>query len=148
MKADLRESRLAPILLLLTDDMALASLVAGIVGQPWTLVRHGTDQRERREAFSQANVRLVIFDDQAVAENDRDLVLAQIRKHHPGVSLVYVAASQSDANEKRARTNGTHYYVSRPLSVERFQHVLRSFLQAQQVRGQVARAGGRRVTAP
>lgn len=148
MKADLRESRLAPILLLLTDDMALASLVAGIVGQPWTLVRHGTDQRERREAFSQANVRLVIFDDQAVAENDRDLVLAQIRKHHPGVSLVYVAASQSDANEKRARTNGTHYYVSRPLSVERFQHVLRSFLQAQQVRGRVARAGGRRVTAP
>ncbi len=107
------------------------------------MVRHGTGQRERREAFSQANVRLVIFDDQAVDENDRDLVLAQIRKHHSGVSLLYVAASQSDANEKRARANGAHYYVSKPLSVERFEHVLRSFLQAQQADGRVAGAGGR-----
>jgi DNA-binding response OmpR family regulator len=146
-KTDLKENRLAPVVLLLSDDMALANLVSGIVEQPWKLVRHGTDQRERREAFSQANVRLVIFDDQAVAESDHDMVLAQIRKHHPGIALLYVAASQSDANEKRARASGAHYYVSKPLSVERFEHVLRSFLEAQQVQGRVAVAGGRVVSA-
>jgi DNA-binding NtrC family response regulator len=142
-KADLKGIRLAPIVLLLSDDTALASLVSGIVGPPWTLVRYGTSQRERQEAFSRTNVRLVVFDDQAVAENDRDFLLAQIRKHHPGIALLYVAASQSDANEKRARANGAHYYVSRPLSLERFEQVLRSFLNAQQVHGRVSGAAGR-----
>jgi len=48
--------------------------------------------------------------------------------------LLYVAGSQSEANDKRARTNGAHYYVSKPLSLELFGRVLHSFLQAPQVR--------------
>jgi DNA-binding response OmpR family regulator len=60
----------------------------------------------------------VILDDQAVVENERGWLLAQIRKHFSGISLLYVAANQSDGNEKRARTNGAHYYSSKPLSLE------------------------------
>ena len=104
----------------------------GIVKRPWKLVRHGADKYVSREVFTQPNVRLVIFDDQAVEENDRGWLLAQIRKHFSGSSLLYVAGSQSDGNEKRARTNGAHYYVSKPLSLERFGYVLRSFLRTQQ----------------
>jgi DNA-binding response OmpR family regulator len=124
--------------LLLSDDEALAKLVLGIVKRPWKLVRHAADKYLGRELFAQPNVRLVILDDQAVEENDRGWLLEQIRKHFSGPPLLYVAGSQSDANEKRARTKGAHYYVSKPLSIERFGQVLQSFLQAKQAQGQFA----------
>ena len=50
------------------------------------------------------------------------------------VSGLYVSGSQSDGNEEPARTDGAHYYVSKP-PLERFGRVLQSFLQAQQVKG-------------
>src|ERR1039458_4134817 len=132
------QTRLSPTVLLLSDDEALAKLVLGIVKRPWKLVRHAADKYVGREVFAQPNVRLVILDDQAVEENDRGWLLEQIRKHFSGPPLLYVAGSQSDANEKRARTKRAHYYVSKPLSIERFGHVLQSFLQAKQVDGQSA----------
>jgi response regulator RpfG family c-di-GMP phosphodiesterase len=88
-----------------------------------------------RKVFTQPHVRLMIFDDQVVEENDRNWLLAKIRKYFPGAVLLYVAGSQSDRNEKRARTNGAQYYVSKPLSLERFGLVLQSFLQAENAKG-------------
>jgi DNA-binding response OmpR family regulator len=132
------QTRLSPTALLLSDDEVLAKLVLGIVKRPWKLVRHAADKYVSRELFAQPNVRLVILDDQAVEENDRGWLLEQIRKHFSGPPLLYVAGGQSDANEKRARSKGAHYYVSKPLSVERFRQVLQSFLQAKQAEGQSA----------
>ncbi|MGA7873656.1 MAG: hypothetical protein WCA22_22445 [Candidatus Binatus sp.] len=126
----MKKTRLAPTALLLSDDQALADLAFGIVKRPWKLIHHRSDKFVSREMFAQPNVRLAILDDQALAEDDLGWVLAQIREHFSGISLLYVAGSHSDANEKRARTNGAHYYVSKPLSFERFGHVLRSFLEA------------------
>ena len=146
--ADLEELLRSPALLLLSDDEALADLVLAIVKRPWKLVRQGTDEyilgiakrpwklvRQgadgymNHKTFTQPNVQLVILDDQAVKEDDRDWLLAQIRKHFTGSSLLYVAGSQSDGNEKRARANGAHYYISKPLPPQRFGRVLQSFLQ-------------------
>jgi DNA-binding response OmpR family regulator len=124
-----------PTLLLLSDDEALTDLVLGIVKQPWKLVRQGADRDMSRKVFTQPHVRLVIFDDQVVEENDRNWLLAKIRKYFSGATLLYVAGSQSDRNEKRARSNGAQYYVTKPLSLERFGHVLQSFLHAQNAKG-------------
>ncbi len=129
----LEENRLSPTLLLLSDDEALATFVLGIVKRPWKLIRHGAHKCGSREVFTQPNVRLVILDDQAVVDNERGWLLTQIRKHFSGTSLLYVAAIQTDCNEKRARTNGAHYYASKPLSFEQFGYVLRSFLRTYQV---------------
>jgi response regulator of citrate/malate metabolism len=122
-------------LLLLSDDEALKDLVSGIVKQPWKLVRQRAARDMSRKMFTQPHVGLVIFDDQVVEENDRNWLLAEIRKYFSDASLLYVAGSQSDSNEKRARTNGAQYYVSKPLSLERFGQVLQSFLQAQNAKG-------------
>jgi DNA-binding response OmpR family regulator len=130
-RSDPKGMRRAPTLLLLSDDEALTGLVRGIVAGPWVLVHHSTQSYLRRDGFPQQNVRLVILDDQAVEETDRGWILAQIRKRFSGTPLLYVAANQSDANERRARTNGAHYYISKPVSVDQFRHVLKSFLQAQ-----------------
>jgi hypothetical protein len=122
---------LTPILLLLSDDEAFADFVFGVVEPPWRLIRQdGGGTRMNDGSFAQPNVRLVILDDQAVEENDRSWLLTRIHKRLPGVSLLYIAGNQSDTNEKRARANGAHYYVSRPLSFERFGYVLQSFLRA------------------
>jgi CheY-like chemotaxis protein len=122
---------LAPTLLLLSDDEALAELVLGVVKTPWRLIhQNGGGARTSDGSFAQPNVRIVILDDQAVEENDRGWLLTRIHKRLPGASLLYVAGNQSDTNEKRARANGAHYYVSKPLSFERFGYVLQSFLGA------------------
>jgi DNA-binding response OmpR family regulator len=138
---DLKNVRLAPSALLLSDDQELVDLVRRVVRPPWKLVRHEADKFMTREVLAQPNVRLAILDDQAVEEDDRGRLLAQIRKHFSGISLIYVADSQSEAGEKRARANGAHYYVSKPLSLERFGQVLQSFLQAQQPQGTLAHPG-------
>jgi DNA-binding response OmpR family regulator len=130
---DLKLLGLSPILLLLSDDEALTALVRGVVRRPWRVARHGADKFMTREVLALPNVRLAILDDQAVEENDRGCLLEQIRKRFPGNSLLYVAGSHSDGNEIRARSNGAHYYVSRPISPERFGQVLQSFLKAQRV---------------
>jgi DNA-binding response OmpR family regulator len=124
-----KEASRSLTLLLLSDDAVLANLVLGVIERPWKLVRHGADGF-MTHMFAQPNVRLVILDDQALGEKDIGWLLAQIRKHFSGISLLYIAGSHSDGNEKRARTNGAHYYVSKPLAHEPFVHVLQSFLQA------------------
>ena len=129
MNADLEELRRSPALLLLSDDEALSDLVFGIVEPPWKLVRQSADGYLSHKRFAQPNVQLVILDDQAVKEDDRNWLLAQIREDFNGSSLLYVAGSQSDDNEKRARANGAHYYIPKPLPHQRFAHVLRSFLR-------------------
>jgi CheY-like chemotaxis protein len=131
----LEEMRPSPTLLLLSDDEGLTDLVLGIVKKPWKLVRQRADRDMSRRVFTQPHVRLVIFDDQAVEESDRSWLLAKIRKYFSGAALLYVASSQSDHNEKRARTNGAQYYVSKPLSLERFGHVLQSSLRAENAKG-------------
>lgn len=122
----------APTLLLLSDDEALAEFVLGVVKPPWRLIHQGGGGARMSDgSFAQPNVRLVILDDQAVEENDRTWLLSRIRRCLPGASLLYIARNQSETNEKRARANGAHYYASKPLSFERFGYVLQSFLRAE-----------------
>jgi len=123
------------VLLLLSDDAALVSLVRGIVEHPWELVRQSAARYLDHLISAPPNVRLVIFDDQDIEEGDRSRLLGQIRKHFSGDPLLYVAGGHSDDNEKRARTNGAPYYVCKPLPHERFIHVLQSFLQTLELKG-------------
>lgn len=125
------DQTLAPTLLLLSDDEALAEFVLGVVKPPWRLIHQdGAGAPMSDGSFALPNVRIVILDDQAVEENDRGWLLTRIHKRIPDASLLYIARNQSDANEKRARSNGAHYYASKPLSFERFGYVLQSFLRA------------------
>jgi DNA-binding response OmpR family regulator len=133
-ETEMGETGRPPTMLLLSDDQALMDFVLGVVKHPWRLILYRAAAHVSREAFAQPNVRLVVLDDQAVDENSRGMLLTQIRRRFAGTPLLYVAATQTDGNEKRARTNGAHYYASKPLSLDRFGYVLRSFLQAQQIK--------------
>jgi len=134
-KSDLDILRLSATLLLISDDKVLADLAPRIVKPPWKLVRQDADRYVSDRMLAEPNVRLVVLDDQGVDENDRGWLLVQIRKRFSGAPLLYVAGIQSDSNERLARRNGAQYYISKPLSPERFGHALESFLRTQQVKG-------------
>ena len=141
----LKDLRLMLSALLLTDDEELVDFVCRVVKPPWRLVRQSADKFMTREALAQPNLRLAILDNQAVDENDRGRLLAQIRRHFSGIPLLYVTNIPSDGNEKRAHTNGAHYYVSKPLSFDRFGQVLESFLHVQQISGRATPSGVRKL---
>lgn len=122
----------SPVLLLISEDDELATLIGGLAEPPWRLVRHAADTKTPNSVLGAPHVRVVIFDDQAIEESARDVLLAQIARFFSGVPLLYVTATQSDANEKRARMSGAHYYISKPLPLERFTQVLQSFLKTHQ----------------
>ncbi len=122
---------LMPTLLLLSRDEAIAGLVADASKTGWKVAQH-RETHALHSLFGEPNVRLVILDDEAVDEHDRGRLLAQIRRRIPSASLLYVAAGHTEDNEKRARTGGAHYYVSKPLALERFNHILQSFMRSQE----------------
>jgi response regulator of citrate/malate metabolism len=134
-------SRLSPTLLLLSADEMLADLVRGVVKPPWQIAHpnletaHPHPEKSQLLSFSPPNVRLVIVDDQAIEDYHLDKLLVKIRKQFSGAPLLYVADRQSDDNERRARSNGAHYYISKPLPTERFAQVLTSFLRVEQIKG-------------
>jgi len=134
-KKRLGKTRLPLVLLVLSDDAALLNLVRGNVEHPWELVRQSAARYLGHFIPAPPNVRLVILDDQEIADSDHGRLLRRIGKHFSGHPLLYVASSHSDDNEKRARTNGAQYYVCKPLPHERFIYVLQSFLQSQQIKG-------------
>ena len=117
-------------LLLLTSDEHVAQIITPLLDPAWTLARH--DGRYMApEIFAHPHIGIVVFDDEGVAESDRGWLLNRIRKRTAGASLIYIANNHDATSEKLARGGGAHYYVSKPLSLEHFGHVLQSFLRAQ-----------------
>jgi DNA-binding response OmpR family regulator len=117
-----------PTLLLLSGDEQIAKLVTTIANAAWRVAQH-LETHATHPIFAEPNVKLVILDDEAIEGPERGRLLTQIRRRMPSASLLYIAAGHDEQNEKRARTNGAHYYVSKPLSLDRFGLVLQSFMR-------------------
>ncbi len=106
------------------------------IGHPIRDMAHPHPEKSEPPRFSpRPNVRLVIVDDQAIEEYDLNKLLAEICKQFSSAPILYVADRQSDDNERRARSSGAHYYISKPIPPERFTQVLTSFLRAEQTKG-------------
>ena len=63
MNTHMKDVRLAPAVLLISDDETLVDVVRSIVKSPWKLVRHRGTELMSREAFAKPNVRLAVLDD-------------------------------------------------------------------------------------
>jgi len=117
-----------PTLLLLSGDEQIAKLIATVANATWRIAQY-LETHAIHRILAEPHVKLVILDDEAIEEPERGRLLTQIRRRIPSASLLYVAAGHDEQNEKRARTNGAHYYVSKPLSLDRFGHVVQSFMR-------------------
>ncbi len=115
------------VVALLSDDDYLARIVGSAVEMPWRLERHSY-AGGMIDFLQLTDVRLVIVDDEAVNEGDRSLLLAQVRRNLDEATLLYVAASHSAQNERRARGNGAHYYTAKPIQSDDLASVLKAFM--------------------
>jgi DNA-binding NtrC family response regulator len=117
-----------PALLLLSADEQLRALVAATAADAWR-VEHLRDPARIADAVRLSDLRLVLLDDETVAEQERGWLLAQLRRHLPGAPLLYVAGHHDGLVEKRARAGGAHYYTSKPIHPDEFAGILKSFLR-------------------
>ena len=116
------------VLALLSTDETLANAVGSVVEAPWRL-EHRCYLDSLIDFLQLPDVRLVVVDDEAVIEGDRGWLVAQIRRHLEGATLLYVAASHSAENERRARSHGAHYYTSKPIETDDIAGVLKAFME-------------------
>jgi DNA-binding NtrC family response regulator len=116
-----------PVVVLLSADDNLAQLVNSVIESPWHFERlfylGGSVE------FINADVRLVVFDDEAVSEIDRGWLLAQVRRRLERATVLYVTAHHTAENERRARSNGAYYYTSKPIHNGELAGVLRAFMK-------------------
>jgi DNA-binding NtrC family response regulator len=119
----------APTVVVFSADKELTALAQRAAPEPWK-VENCEDPAIGREALSRPNVKLVIVDDEVVREDARGWLLDRIHRFVPQALLIYVAASHSPADEKRARSYAAQYYTAKPIDAERTLRVVQSFLKA------------------
>ena len=115
------------VVALLSNDDNLAHVVDSAMEMPWRLERQ-LYSGEVLDFLRIAGVRLVIVDDEAVGERDRGWLLGQVRRYLDGATLLYVAGNHSAENERRARSNGAHYYTAKPIRGDELTGVLKGFM--------------------
>jgi hypothetical protein len=72
----------------------------------------------------------VVIDDAAIDESSRGWLLGQVHRWAPDALVAYIASAHAPAVERRVRSQGVQYYLSRPVDRERTLRVLRSFVVA------------------
>lgn len=120
-----------PALLLLTADEQLQQLVAETAAEAWR-IEHLRDPGKIGEVVLRTNPKVVLVDDEAVADHERGWLLTQLRRHLPAATVVYVAGKHDESVEKQARGGGAHYYTAKPIHPEQFAGILKSFLRYHQ----------------
>lgn len=119
----------APTVVVFSADKELTELARQAAPHPWK-VEPCEDPSLGRQVLQRPNVKVVIVDDEVVREDSRGWLLDRIHRFVPQALLIYVAASHSAADEKRARSYAAQYYTAKPIDVERTMRVVQSFLKA------------------
>lgn len=112
-----------------SGDQDVLGLAEKALPDSWKLERV-SNMLTSREVLSRPNVQLVMVDDESVPEDSKGWLLDHIHRFAPRALLMYVTASHSPDEEKRARAYAAQYYTAKPLDPDRTLRVLQSFLHA------------------
>jgi hypothetical protein len=81
------------------------------------------------------SVRIVLFDDEAVGEDERRARIEEIHVRFSEAFVIYVAGTHTQATERSARMGGVVCYTSKPLDAERLHLLLGSLCQTKPAPG-------------
>lgn len=109
--------------------------VVELVHRACPVVEIRSDWRLVGEIAGTYDVRVVVFDDDAVPEGNRSELIDDIHVWFPQVLIVYVAGNHSQAVERSARAGGILYYTSKPVDAERLDLLLRSLYRSTRASG-------------
>ncbi len=112
-----------PTILALSDDRGLIELLLKTCDRPWK-VKVTDDLASCLHLIPDGDCRVVVVDDQNLAEVDRGWLLNRIQNWIPQAFIIYIASEHGPDVERTARSRGAGYYLSKPLDSERLTHLL------------------------
>ncbi len=115
---------------MISDGDGSLSAIAEQAGASAWSVESCRDAVKVRDRLSESTPHLILLDDEAVRADDRGWLLERIRQQAPRTFIIYVAANHDADTERRARSHGVHYYMSKPIDPNRIIQVSQAFIKA------------------
>jgi len=110
-------------------DKSLSSIAEQAGASVWS-IQSCRDAVKARDRLFESTPHLILLDDEAVRPDDRGWLLERIRQQAPRTFVIYVAANHDADTERRARSHGVHYYMSKPVDPNRIIQVSQAFIKA------------------
>jgi DNA-binding NtrC family response regulator len=118
-----QQAKRQPTILALSDDPGLVEVLLKTCNRPWK-VKVTDDFTSCLQLVPEGDCRVVVVDDQTLAEVDRGWLLNRIQNWIPRAFIIYIASEHGPDVERTARSRGAGYYLSKPLDSERLTHLL------------------------
>jgi hypothetical protein len=112
-----------------SQDESIVGLVRDGLGDGWR-IDLCSKPGEARVFPIKREVGIVVIDDAAIEDATRGWLLDQVHRWAPDALVAYIASAHAPEVERRVRSLGVQYYLSRPVDRERTLRVLRSFVLA------------------
>lgn len=112
-----------------SKDESVIRLIRDGLGDGWCM-NLCSEPDEGRIFPLKTGVGIVVIDDAAIDESSRGWLLDRVHRWAPDALVAYIASAHAPEVERRVRSHGVQYYLSRPVDRERTLRVLRSFVGA------------------
>ena len=110
-------------------DTSIIGLITDGLTEGWR-IDACSEPNEARIFLQRANIGVVVIDDVAIDQPTCGWLLDQVHRWAPDALVAYIAWAHTPEVERRVRSRGVQYYLSRPVDRERTLRVLHSFAVA------------------
>jgi DNA-binding NtrC family response regulator len=112
-----------------SQDESIIGLIRDGLTNGWHIESY-SEPDEARIFLQRADIGVVVIDDVAIDQQTCGWLLVQVHRWAPDALIAYIASAHTPEVERRVRSRGVQYYLSRPVDRERTLRVLHSFAVA------------------
>jgi DNA-binding NtrC family response regulator len=112
-----------------SQDESIIGLIRDGLTNGWRIEPY-SEPDEARIFLQRADIGVVVIDDVAIDQQTCGWLLVQVHRWAPDALIAYIASAHTPEVERRVRSRGVQYYLSRPVDRERTLRVLHSFAVA------------------
>jgi hypothetical protein len=109
-----------------SQDESIIGLIRDGLTDGWR-IDPSLEPNEARPFLQRADIGIVVIDDVAIDQPTCEWLLDQVHRCAPDALVAYIASAHTPEVERRVRSRGVQYYLSRPVDRERMIRVLHSF---------------------
>ena len=112
-----------------SQDQSIIGLICDGLTDVWR-IDSCPEPNQARLSLQRADIGIVVIDDLAIDQPTCGWLLDQVHRWAPDALVAYIASVHTPELERRVRSRGVQYYLSRPVDRERTLRVLHSFAVA------------------
>lgn len=109
-----------------SQDESVIGLIRDGLTARWR-IDQCSEPDEARIFVQKADIGIAVIDDIAIDQPTCGWLLDQVHRWAPDALVAYIASAHTPEIERRVRSRGVQYYLSRPVDRERTIRVLHSF---------------------